>query len=390
MIIPHTPFDSSFINDHNQEIKTAWDAYKARKPYRVPIIFGLATRFFIFNPATNPRNISFKEYSTQPDTMFDMQLQFQDWSRHNILQDTELGLPEAWSVYVDFQNYYEAGWFGAEIKYHKEQVPESLPFLNEDNKRTLLDRGIPDPFKDGLMRRLREYHDYFCETAADCLYKGRPVKVSPPSGALGTDGPLTVAINLRGPDFLTDFYEDPDYVHDVMALITEAIIRRIKAWRLYLNLPEKPTEFGIADDSVEMISTDQYKEFVLPYHKKIFNECSLPGPRMLHLCGNAYRHFPMMVNELKISMFDTGFPIDFKWIRENLGPEIDIQGGPRITTLALGTPEEVEKETTEILQSGIMAGGRFILREGNNLAPHTPMANMLAMYQTGRKLGTYA
>jgi hypothetical protein len=70
--------------------------------------------------------------------MFDLQLQFQDWSRHHILQDAELGIPEAWNVYVDFQNYYEAGWFGAEIKYHEEQVPESLPFLNEDNKRTLL------------------------------------------------------------------------------------------------------------------------------------------------------------------------------------------------------------------------------------------------------------
>lgn len=387
---PEVPFTDSFIQEHNAEIKAVWEAYHTHRPIRVPIIFGTATRFFIFNAETNPGNISFKDYSTQPDTMYMMQLRFQDWSRYHILQDMELGLPEAWNVYVDFQNYYEAAWFGAEIKYPPDQVPESLPLINSDNKRSLLDKGIPDPFKDGSMQRLKDYHDYFCLKASHDLYKGKPVKVIPPSGALGSDGPLTVAINLRGPDFLVEFYEDPDYVHDVMSLITESIIRRIKAWRLYLGLPEKQEGFGLADDSIEMISTDQYREFVLPYHKKIFSECSNPGPRMMHLCGNAYRHFPTLVKELKITALDTGFPIDFKWVRENLGPDIEIQGGPRITSLALGTPAEVEAETREILESGIKEGGRFILREANNLAPYTPRDNMLAMYQSGRKWGIYS
>jgi uroporphyrinogen-III decarboxylase len=47
----------------------------------------------------------------------------------------------------------------------------------------------------------------------------------------------------------------------------------------------------------------------------------------------------------------------------------------------------VIKETRRILDSGVLEGGRFVLREGNNLAPHTPFENLEAMYQTARRVG---
>jgi uroporphyrinogen-III decarboxylase len=40
-----------------------------------------------------------------------------------------------------------------------------------------------------------------------------------------------------------------------------------------------------------------------------------------------------------------------------------------------------------ILQSGVLEGGRFLLREGNNLAPGTPLENTEAMYYAGREFG---
>jgi uroporphyrinogen-III decarboxylase len=35
----------------------------------------------------------------------------------------------------------------------------------------------------------------------------------------------------------------------------------------------------------------------------------------------------------------------------------------------------------------VLDGGKFILREGNNLAPHTPLENTEAMYYAGREFG---
>jgi hypothetical protein len=36
-----------------------------------------------------------------------------------------------------------------------------------------------------------------------------------------------------------------------------------------------------------------------------------------------------------------------------------------------------------------MAGGRFILREANNLAPGTPIANVVAFYEAAKEFGQY-
>jgi len=58
--------------------------------------------------------------------------------------------------------------------------------------------------------------------------------------------------------------------------------------------------------------------------------------------------------------------------------------------LAAGTPEAVAAEARRILESGVMAGGRFVLREANDLAPQTPLANLQTMYAAARRFGVYS
>ena len=111
-----------------------------------------------------------------------------------------------------------------------------------------------------------------------------------------------------------------------------------------------------------------------------------PGPRSIHLCGDATRHFLTLRDRLNINSFDTGFPVDFASVRRDLGPAVQINGGPHIELLLRGTPSQVQSETRRILSSGVLAGGRFLLREGNNLAPFTPLENIEAMYNAGREV----
>ena len=69
-----------------------------------------------------------------------------------------------------------------------------------------------------------------------------------------------------------ELYTDPDYAHEMLRYITEATISRIKAFRKALGQEIKPKSFGFADDSIELLSVDSYKEFVMPYHKMLINE----------------------------------------------------------------------------------------------------------------------
>jgi uroporphyrinogen-III decarboxylase len=90
-----------------------------------------------------------------------------------------------------------------------------------------------------------------------------------------------------------------------------------------------------------------------------------------------------------VQSFDTGFPVDHGWLREELGPDVRIKGGPHVEVLRTGTPAQIREETRRILQSGVMEGGKFVLREGNNLAPGTPEENVAAMYAACKEFGRY-
>jgi uroporphyrinogen-III decarboxylase len=109
----------------------------------------------------------------------------------------------------------------------------------------------------------------------------------------------------------------------------------------------------------------------------------------MHLCGNSSHLFGMIRRELNVTAFDTGFPVDHGKIRRELGPEVEIAGGPPVDLLMNGTPDEVYQRTKAILLSGVKEGGRFTLREGNNLPPSTPMSNLAAMYQAALDHGHY-
>ncbi|HOL66375.1 MAG TPA: uroporphyrinogen decarboxylase family protein [bacterium] len=347
----------------------------------------------------NTTGFTFEDFFTNPEAQITCQLVYQKWVRCNLLCDQMMGPPEkGWQLSVDFQNSYEAGWMGCPLRFFGNQVPDTEPILSE-NKEKLYDLEPPDPLKGNLLGRAMEFFEYMQERCPKMEFEGRPVLPPVTIPGEGTDGPFDLAYKLRGAaNLCLDMMEDPDYYHDLMNFVTTNIIHRMKAirkWRWSRNPKAsdygrfRMPHFGFADDAVALLSLSQYREFVFPYHKRLVEEFSDGGPVSIHLCGNASHLFPFLKEQLRVMAFDTGFPIDFGSLRKKLGPEVQISGGPTIMLLKDGSPEEVRKEVKRICQSGIMEGGRFILREANNLAPGTPVENVVAMYRAGKEFGRY-
>jgi hypothetical protein len=286
---------------------------------------------------------------------------------------------------------------GCPLHYFGNGVPDTSEILKED-KSALYRLKEPDPLRGGLLGRAMEFFDYMQEHCPRLEFEGLPVR--PPATIPGenTDGPFDLAYKLRGAaEVCLDMYEDPGYFHELMAFLTANIIRRIKAirqWR-WARDPQAGDQgrmkgaWGFADDAIAMISTRDYEEFVFPYHQRLAAEFSDGSPISMHLCGDATRHFKFLRDHLNVRTFDTGFPVNFGKLREELGPDVLIYGGPTIMLLKDGRPEEIRKEVKRICESGIMRGGRFVLREANNLAPGTPVENIEAMYAAGREYGRY-
>jgi uroporphyrinogen-III decarboxylase len=206
---------------------------------------------------------------------------------------------------------------------------------------------------------------------------------------LGTDGPFTVALGMRGTQFLEEITTDEDYFHELMSFVTQAIITRIQAWRKYIGMEERPVAGGLADDAIQFLSVRMYKEKVLPYHRQFFEALYGPGSHSMHLCGNVQRHLPTLVKELNIKSFETGYPINFTSLRGEIGEDVEIQGGIPAAELLEGSPAGVYRKTETILRSGIRQGGKFIMSEANNLPPCVPLENLQAMYSATRHAGIF-
>ena len=368
---------------HNEMSRALYAAFAVNKHPRVPVRLNTNPRMLMLDPAYNRKGLSYQEYMTDPDVMGQCILEWLYWTRFLLPGDQEKGLPDAWKVHVDFQNFYDAAWLGGEVVFEDNQIPYAKPLLNDDNKRMLFDRGIPDPFEGEWASRGLRFSEHFERKSAEgWAFFGRPVEPARIVSFMATDGPFTTAATLRGATALCmDMLLDPGYVHELLEYLTDALIARMKAWRAFLGCPSDPAEWGTADDSVEMLSVEQYREFVLPCHHRLYEAICPKGTRGMHLCGNAQRLFPVLKQELNVTGFDTGFPVDFALFRKEMGPDVLISGGPRAPLFVEEDPAPLLRETECILNSGILEGGRFILQEGNNLPPRAPLSHCEAFYK---------
>ncbi len=374
---------------HNEAVKALWEAFRNNTHKRVPVRLNTNPRMLMQDPAYNKKGLSYQEYMTDPDIMGQAVLEWSYWTRFFLPGDHETGLPETWQVHIDFENIYDAVWFGAPTVFHEGQVPYAAPMLRDNNKRLLFDLGAPDPFAGEWAERALQFIEHFHRKSREgWSFMGRPVEASTHAPFMGSDGVFTAAAALRGAtELCTDLLLAPDYVEDLLDFINDAIIGRMKAWRKRFGQPEQEEEFGSADDSIEMLSVAQYKQFVLPRHRRFYDAFCPEGIRGIHLCGNAQRLFPILQQELNVTAFDTGFPMDFALFRREMGHDTLLSGGPAAPLFVEATPGAVVAETERILCSGICDGGRFILQEGNNLPPCTPLDNCRAFYETGKRLG---
>lgn len=380
--------DPQWVKDHNAEAAEVWSAFKARKPCRSPVTLGVAMQYYHANQELNAgpgRKMDFESYSTRADVMLENQLRCAAWRAENIapFTDDPVGLPDQWQVRVDLQTYDEAAYFGAPVYFLPDQVPDTKPILEGDRKNFLFDQGLPDPLTGGWYAQAHRLYDEMMELIQrQPEYLGRPVQMTP--FGVWTEGPMTLAMALRGNELLTDLIDSPDYVQQLLEYLTEGSIARINAHQRFFGLSEKEPEIFFADDAIQMISVKALKRFLVPIYKKLIAGVSTGEKVKIHLCGNATRHFKTLCDELGTCEFETGFPVDFAALRKELGPDVILQGGPTVMTLRDGTPEDVRAETLRILNSGVADQGQFILREANNLAPNTPFANLDAMYQAAR------
>ncbi len=144
------------------------------------------------------------------------------------------------------------------------------------------------------------------------------------------------------------------------------------------------------------ISRKHYREFVLPYERKLIEEVRRRFPELpiyTHTCGKIGDRLDLLL-ETGTSGVDTLDPpplgtVDLAEAKRVLGGRAFIKGNmDPVNTLLRGDPESVRADA-RVRLAAAMPGGGYILSSACSVAPATPPENLLVLAEAAEEHGVY-
>jgi hypothetical protein len=271
-----------------------------------------------------------------------------------------------------------AGWLpsavlGCEIMFADDASPQVVPLNLDDDQAIAL--CAPDLATNPVFSRII--------AMMDALEK----EFGYLEGDLNWEGVLNVALNLRGPQIFVDMYENAHLAHHVLNVAYETVRdialyvkRRTGTTSIAVNRGVRNINAPISlhpNCSVEMVSPQTFREFLLPYDKLLARDLS---PYGIHHCGKDMHKVAAMYAEIKGAVFfDVGWGSDIRACRATLPDAIfSLRLSPvRVSTLSRA---EVIADVERVLNAGAPLERAVVCCI--NMDGETPDENVRAIYET--------
>jgi len=262
----------------------------------------------------------------------------------------------------------EAADLGANVQFFPDQPPamvESHALLAD--KSVLSGLKFPDPLGGGRM------HDRVQSIA---LMKDKVAGEKIVEGWI--EGPTGQAANLRGINTLMlDFYDDPQFVRDLLEFVVEMELRFAKA-----QYDAGAELMGVGDPAASLVGRAIFAEFIVPYQKKLVDGLKAIGLRTRsHICGRTTNISDLRA-QLGYDILDIDSKVNMAEARAKMGPEALILGNvDTVAVLQRGNEADVLAAVTKCQHD---AGPRWIIGAGCEVPRETPQANMMQLTEYAR------
>jgi uroporphyrinogen decarboxylase len=354
-------------------------------PDRVPVIPALAHRFLV--PKVGVR---FREYYGDPETMLRTQILCQKWLFENVRTDA-YSITGAWvGAWTDFQNTFEAGSLGCAVHFPDDDIPwvgEGWVKTDDDLRRL----EAFDYVHNGINARQIAFRQAMIEVADKYAvrFQDGPVFYPGANPALTntSDGPFGIAGDVMGQvEAFTAIYERPDFLREVLRIITDKMIAWLDFCAQEMRLP-RPVDFAWTDDLAVSLSADTFREFALPFNLRLRSH--FDGWISLHMCGKTDHLLEIFRDDLKINELQGfGYQVDLEHIAEVMGGRAVLIGNVNPMLIRSGTPDQVRDATRTVIEKLAHYKG-LIIQDGNNIPPDAPLENINAMMQAAQLYGVY-
>lgn len=377
-----------------EERKKRWDKAMAFEfPDRVPVLHYLGARFWL--PLLGMEN-GFRDYLNDPKTMIEAQLQAGKWIMENVDSDYHRIV-----CYPDFMWVEDVEPFGAKIEYPENDSPwVARPHLLQVDDDLEKIRQI-DYVHNGIHGKMIEYYRKMKEIASDYKVRfsdGMEIEaVELVYMGDGIIGPMVIAGDLLGVEQLSlSFYDRPEYVMELINIIVDKSIEWIDTCE---EISRGRTAFAndyheghvfLGDDGTAQMSPQLVEQFALTPTKKLADHIHAKGLKvMAHNCGKADHLLSYWADQINIDRY-IGFSYltDRRKIKEIMGGRINLIGGVDTSKLHDGTPDIVHEDVQKNLEVFRDVPG-FVLMDGHNVAPGSPIENINAVTKAARDFGSY-
>jgi uroporphyrinogen-III decarboxylase len=347
---------------------------------RVPVNYCVVPRYFapVFG-------LPYLDFFKDAETQFHWQLQFAKYQIENISCDLCTG-PVVY-VHPYFDNVVPPSAHGAEIGWTPDSPPRAIPVIHTVDQMERYEIPAPDAGLRGTT--IAWWHEMkalaYQTRLAFNRWPGR-VEVAP----LGSNylSPHMIAVDLVGTDFYWWMLEYPEACHRFLQKITRA---EIEAEELVRKIDSRPRGemYGLAEDSAQILSPRTFKEFCVPYTGAIFDRfgSNLKYGRGIHMCGDSAHLHPALKDDLRMTHFDIfGYLVSPTVAAANLGGSTLLWGNLNPMLMKDGSPAEVKQAALECLAAMAPCGG-FMLGDGANICPGTPLESFRAMMEAAEEYG---
>jgi len=190
-------------------------------------------------------------------------------------------------------------------------------------------------------------------------------------------GPLNIASFLMGTtELMMAMMMNPTEVEELLKKITQFL----KNW-IQLQRETFPTIDGILllDDIIGFVGEPEFKKFGLPYFKELYNqEVSV---KFLHNDAKCQVSAPYLP-EMGVNFFNMGFDVHLNDLKQWTNHQVTMLGNiPPRDVLAAGSVEEIQKTTTELLDS-LKDKKQIVMSCGGGMPPGVKTENIHAFIDT--------
>jgi len=184
--------------------------------------------------------------------------------------------------------------------------------------------------------------------------------------------------------------KNPHFIHEIMNEYTKVNIEIIKRLaEAGVDIVTFGDDLGYKENA--FFSLKVFREFILPYHKAIYQECKKRGMLIvLHSCGKIDQFLPDLVDAglTCIQSLEATAGVDLKGLKQSLGDRLCFMGGLDSSgILTYGIPKDVEENVRSTIRNAGNGGGYFVGPSHDII--NIPWDNIIAMRAAIEKYRKY-